>query len=51
MQRAFTQYWRGETLDHALERDEDGPPTFEHTADNMFRSKGIKKGDKIFLVS
>ena len=50
MKRYFTNYWKNDTWDDNVARIEDDPDEpVEHTADNMFRKRGISKGDSVYI--
>jgi len=48
--RYFTHYWRNDTWDVGRENGHEGTHN-EHTAGNDFRSKGVKRGDQIYVVT
>src|ERR1700730_8090764 len=52
MKRYFTHYWTNKTWDNqvrvlALESDK----TLDHTASNIFRDRGISKGDSVYIIT
>ena len=52
MKRYFTHYWTNKTWDYFVERmSEDTAKTLRHTASNMFRDRGISKGDAVYIVT
>ena len=52
MKRYFTHYWKNTTWDsqvrgYALESNNE----LDHTASNMFRVRGISKGDSVYIIT
>jgi hypothetical protein len=52
MKRYFTHYWKNTTWDnqvrgYALESSKE----LDHTASNMFRDRGISKGDNVYIIT
>jgi tRNA(Arg) A34 adenosine deaminase TadA len=49
MCRSFTHYWKNSTwVQHQESADGD---TLEHTAGNMFIKRGVRVGDRIYVVT
>ena len=48
MTKYFTHYWNNETWDFNRMSTED---TFNHTAGNMFKSRGVTIGDEIYVIT
>jgi hypothetical protein len=52
LKRYFTHYWKNATWDYNVERIESGSDrTLRHTASNMFRTRGVSKGDTVYIIT
>jgi HNH endonuclease len=47
MARAFTQYWRSSEPNW----HHDGPQTLPHAGSDQFKARGVRPGDKVFIVT
>src|SRR5271165_5769115 len=48
MKRYFTHYWKNKIWDYEVGRSD---KTVSHTASNMFRNRGISKGDSVYIIT
>lgn len=52
MKRYFTNYWTNKTWDYNVGRMvDDSEKTLRHTASNVFRARGISKGDSVYIIT
>src|SRR5215213_9789548 len=51
MPQHFTHYWKNETWEFNRERDQDDEGYLIHTAGEIFRSRGVKPGDLVYVVT
>jgi hypothetical protein len=52
MKRYFTHYWTNRTWDNQVAGNAyKSHKTLRHTASNMFRERGISKGDSVYIIT
>src|SRR5580704_18063690 len=52
MKRYFTHYWTNKSWDYNVARMfDDSDKTLDHTAGNLFRDRGISKGDSVYIIT